>query len=632
MNSKPATIPPEGRGDPFGLVGARLDSRYEVTGMVAQGGFGVVYRAQHRELRKPVAIKVLKTPGDLTPNQHSEFLKRFAEEARTVAQLDHPHIVRVLDFGTSIMPSGVKAPWMALEWLEGVTLEADFDGRIENGTGGRSPAESMALMYPVIEAVGIAHEEGIVHRDIKPGNLMIVKGRRGDPRLKLLDFGIAKVMAPEERRAADRAQTLTQVQAFSPDYAAPEQVSGMRTGPWTDVHALALLMSEMLTAMVPFEGNDAMEMCSNVLSPRRPTPGRRGGVDVGPWEEIFARALSLKPSDRYNNAGEFLTALMNHLPPGVDPNDAQLWISQTGNHSRPPAQGLNPRASSLPAPGPASAPSPAVRIGSLRAPSVSQQLALTDRPPVLDDVARAPTLLTHSAAPPRDPSKLAPAREVLPEIAIPEAPPEAARPLPGYATAPRVPSFDPPTFQPSAAWPSSPSPALTSAPPSFGPSAASGPNFLSPAPSSPDDELIEFELPSFAIEDPAAPPLRRSPWVAPMLVVIGLFFVGLVATAVVLVVRARAAPTPTLVARDPAIAARAPTAPGPPPPVALVDAGAVPVAVAAVDAATPVAPVVETPAEAAPPRHHGHHRAHSGTPPTLHHTHRHHRRHDAPAE
>ena len=119
------------------------------------------------------------------------------------------------------------------------------------------------------------------------------------------------------------AQTLTQMQAFSPDYAAPEQVSGMRTGPWTDVHALALLLCEMLTATVPFDGNDVMEMCSSVLSPRRPTPGQRG-VDVGPWEAVLTRALALKPSDRYNNAGELLTALMSDLPARVEPGDVLL--------------------------------------------------------------------------------------------------------------------------------------------------------------------------------------------------------------------------------------------------------------------------------------------------------------------
>ena len=489
----------------------------------------MVYRAQHRELRKPVAIKVLKTPADFTPRQQADFLRRFQEEARTVAQLDHPHIVRVLDFGTSIMPSGARAPWMALEWLEGVTLESDFDARIQTGSGGRSPAECAALLFPVIEAVGVAHDEGVVHRDIKPSNLMIVTGRRGDPRLKLLDFGIAKVMAPEERRAADRAQTLTQVQAFSPDYAAPEQVSGTRTGPWTDVHSLALLMSEMLTAAVPFEGADSMEMCANVLSPRRPTPGRFG-VDVGPWEPVLARALSLDPSSRYSNASELLAALMDNLPPGVAPSDLQR-VSQTGGHRPTPTPNI---------------PTPADGISPLANARV-EQLAPTARPPAMLDLGRAPTLLAE----------------------------------PDLRSAP------------------------TSPPPSPG-----SPSFLPPLP----QQVI-----------PTEPIARPRSFVAPMLVLIGLFLGGLVATAVVLLLR----PAPTVVARSghppaaptrilpPAVVAVAPrpvatAAPAP------VDAAVVPVLVdaSAVDVA---APVDASAVEEAPRHRSSRHRSRHG------HRHHHHR-------
>jgi len=550
MNAKPITTPPEGRGDPFGLVGARLDSRYEVGDLVAQGGFGVVYRAQHRDLRKLVAIKILKTPADFTPKQHANFLRRFAEEARTVAQLDHPHVVRVLDFGTSIMPSGAKAPWMALEWLEGVTLESDFNARIEGALGGRSPAECMALMYPVIEAVGIAHEEGIVHRDIKPGNLMIVSGRRGATRLKLLDFGIAKVMAPEEKRASDRAHTLTQMQAFSPDYAAPEQVSGMRTGPWTDVHALALLLCEMLTATVPFDGSDVMEMCANVLSPRRPTPGQRG-VDVGPWEAVLSRALALKPSDRYNNAGELLTALMSDLPAGVDPNDAQLWMSQTGTHRLTPTPGLAPRPSSQPPHPGAYDPSPsnptvAEGIAPLHAPP-GGQLSSILRPPMAGDLGRAPTLLAPpSVTPPQGPMKPTPerAREVLPVSEIPDAAAQVPFTLAGpLANAPT----DPP-----------------------------------PAPPPPDLPAYDRSLPT----EPA--PERRS-YVAPLLVLIGLFFGGLVAAATVLLLQSpRGVPGPAAQADAAAVASRVPVTPIVAAPVAPPRA-AVAVADAAVPDAAPVA-------------------------------------------
>jgi len=533
MNGKPGTSTPEKRGDPFGLVGARLDARYEVGDVVAQGGFGVVYRALHRELRKPVAIKVLKTPADLSQKQQADFLRRFADEARTVAQLDHPHIVRVLDFGTSIMPSGARAPWMALEWLEGVTLESDFDERIQSGSGGRSPAECAALLFPVIEAVGVAHEEGVVHRDIKPSNLMIVTGRRGELRLKLLDFGIAKVMAPEERRSADRAQTLTQVQAFSPDYAAPEQVSGTRTGPWTDVHALALLMSEMLTGAVPFEGADPMEMCANVLAPKRPTPARFG-VDVGPWEGVLGRALALDPTSRFGNATEFLAALMDNLPTGVSPSEALLRISQSGPRRPTPVT-----------------PTPADGLSPLLGARV-EQLVPTFRPVAPIDIGRASTLL---AAP----------------------------------------------SQPQAAPPAEPSSAIADEPYSL----ASEPTSPPPPPGA--SSFAPHPMHQGVPTEPIPP--SRSFAAPALLVVIGLFFGGLVASAAVLLLRPSTStvrpPVASVAASPVAPAVAAPPAAPPAaavvaPPVAPVADASSPVA-AVVDASSPVAAVEASVEEA--PRH-----------------------------
>lgn len=298
-------------GDPFRLVGERLDGKYEIRAVVAEGGFGVVYRADHRTLRKPVAVKVLKVPADLAGPTRKQFLQKFELEAQTIARLDHPAIVRVLDFGASPMPEGEAAPWMVLEWIEGITLEADLEGRC--GADRRTPVECLELMRPVLEALAYAHGEGIAHRDLKPGNLMLTTVRRTERLLRVLDFGIAKVMTPEESGGSGATATQTKLQAFSPQYAAPEQISGTRTGPWTDVHALGLMFTELLTGVAPYGADDTAELYAAVLSPQRPTPARVG-IDVGCWETVLARALAFRPADRFPDAGALLDALREEVP------------------------------------------------------------------------------------------------------------------------------------------------------------------------------------------------------------------------------------------------------------------------------------------------------------------------------
>lgn len=380
--------------DAFRLVGTRLDGKYTVEALVAEGGFGIVYRCAHAELQKAVALKVLKVPGHLAATAKGEFFKKFTNEARTIARIEHEAIVRVLDFGTSIMPSGELAPWMALEWLDGVTLERDLDRRTEAGPGGRSPAETFALMEPVIEAVALAHEEGIAHRDIKPGNLMLVTNRRGEVRLKLLDFGIAKVMADDDR-APSSGQTSTQahLQMFSLDYAAPEQMSGTRSGPWTDVHALGLVLSELLTGEQPYDGDDSVEIFSEALSRRRPTPARRG-LDVGPWEPVLLRAMALRPADRFPNAGALLKALQEQVP------SQAVWRA-----SLQPA--LSPPASEPPSPAASDRPA---------APA-----SLPPRPTAPVDDGAKTTIMTAAAPPPPAPAPVAtpaPARAPTPAAAV----------------------------------------------------------------------------------------------------------------------------------------------------------------------------------------------------------------------
>jgi serine/threonine-protein kinase len=297
--------------DRFGLAGTILEGKYEIEAVVAEGGFGLVYRGVHRALRKPIAIKVLKVSQDHTMEAQQAIIERFTLEARTIARLDHPAIVKVLDFGVSRMPNDEILPWMVLDWLEGRTLSQEF--KATRGMDGRSPADCLALLRPVLEAVAVAHEEGIAHRDIKPSNIMLVSGRRGDTQARLLDFGIAKIMGPDEEAQSGQTNTRSGMQAFSLQYAAPEQIGGTRTGPWTDVHALGLLITQLLTSWRPYDGADAMEICSDVLSPVRPTPAKRG-LDVGAWEAVLARAVSLRPSARHPDAGSLLKALEAEVP------------------------------------------------------------------------------------------------------------------------------------------------------------------------------------------------------------------------------------------------------------------------------------------------------------------------------
>ncbi len=299
-----------GVGDVFRLAGATLDGRFHIDGPIAEGGFGVVYRAQQTALERPVALKVLKTPPELSEHAREQFLHVFATEAKTIARITHPNIVQVHDFGVSLMPSGEEAPWMALEWLTGLTLEEELLRR--RGGGGRSPGECLTLMRPVLSALATVHAAGVAHRDLKPANIMLVEAAGGRVP-KLLDFGIAKIMESDEAPGSGHTATRSRQIAFSPAYASPEQVGHGRSGPWTDVHALSLLITEVLTDEPPIAGEDTTTMFQSILDRERPTP-RRFGVEVGPWEAILHRAAAIAPAERYKDAGELLRALVDAEP------------------------------------------------------------------------------------------------------------------------------------------------------------------------------------------------------------------------------------------------------------------------------------------------------------------------------
>ncbi|WP_394827304.1 serine/threonine-protein kinase [Pendulispora albinea] len=296
-----------GTSDRFRLVGTTIAEKFRVERLVAEGGFGVVYAATQLSLDMPVALKVLKTPPEINDAVRATWIEMFAREAKTIARLRHPHIAHVLDFGVAVMPTAERAPWMALEWLAGETLADALQAR-RGKMRGIALSEALELLRPVFEAVAFAHERGIAHRDLKPANIMLLPSKRG-PLARLMDFGIAKAMAEGEVAASGATRTQG-YSAFSPEYAAPEQISRARTGPWTDVHALGVDSHRGADRSTRLREHCGSHDAFTPRCSRRcgPTPARRG-INAGPWEAVLTRALALRPADRYPDAGAFLVAL-----------------------------------------------------------------------------------------------------------------------------------------------------------------------------------------------------------------------------------------------------------------------------------------------------------------------------------
>lgn len=302
--------------DRFGIVGKVIARTYEIRDVVAEGGFGVVYRAYHQGFRAEVALKCLKIPNELTDEQRKSFLEQFRSEAEVLFRLSShsAHIVRPLHVDAFHTNQQKLVPFMALEWLEGRTLDALIIQRAENGRPPLSLQKLTRLLTPVASALEMAHnlpgKDGVqivVHRDMKPENLFIARVGEEDV-AKVLDFGISKVKSTAGQMAGRASLQADALVSFSPAYGAPEQWAPRRygqTGRWTDVWGLALTVVEAAKGDEVI-GGDHAEMMGTILDPaRRPTP-RNEGVDVSDSvERVFQRALAVDPRERYQSVGEF---------------------------------------------------------------------------------------------------------------------------------------------------------------------------------------------------------------------------------------------------------------------------------------------------------------------------------------
>ncbi len=296
--------------DPFGLVGQVLADKYRVDAVVGEGGFGVVYRGYHLSFRHQVAIKCLKIPPHFTADAQALFVSRFRDEGQHLSRLASAHvaIVRVFDFAIATSPNGATMPYLVLEWLEGRSFDAVLADRGARGPMGER--EAMASIRPAVEALSVAHELGIVHRDIKAANLFLVDGPATT--VKVLDFGIAKAISEGDAVTQVTPRTATGFAPFSPRSGAPEQFSPKKygaTGPWTDVHALGLLLVEMVSGRPPFDADDYGELFVAATGEARPTPRARGAAVSDGFEALCAKAVARLPHDRFQSARELLVAM-----------------------------------------------------------------------------------------------------------------------------------------------------------------------------------------------------------------------------------------------------------------------------------------------------------------------------------
>ena len=269
--------------DVFGIVGTTLAGTFHVEEVIAEGGFGVVYRAEHVAFRAPVALKCLKIPGTISPSQSEVFVENFREEAEILFHLSAqiPEVVRPLHADAITLEDGTFVPYLAMEWIDGRPLDSIVIMREEGGLKPLSAPKVVKMLTPIAHALAKAHHfqvpggavVSVTHCDLKPENILITD-RNNPVRAKVLDFGIAKAR-DSMRQNVGRITASEEARPFTPSYGAPEQWVPRRygrSGPWTDVWGMALTMVECLTGQPPIDGDMHAMMGTALDKTRRPTP------------------------------------------------------------------------------------------------------------------------------------------------------------------------------------------------------------------------------------------------------------------------------------------------------------------------------------------------------------------------
>ncbi len=318
------------------LIGQQIGP-YQINARLGVGGMAVVYRAHDSKLNREVAMKIIK--GDLSGNEN--FLRRFEREARTIAALSHPHILKVFDYGQV-----GESVYLIIELMTGGSL-AD---RIRDRSKPFTMPEVLQTLDQIGRALDYAHRQGIVHRDLKPQNVLLDT----DGNAYLTDFGIAKLLQ------TDTNLTATGMVMGTPAYMSPEQWSGQPVDGRTDLYALGVIVYEMLVGSVPFDGDTPFRlMHQHIYEPPRPIRALRPDLPAG-VQTVLNRALHKNRDERYASANELITALRDALAgkietPAEASEEATAFIPASKDATPPPAPPPTaPESSviqSMPAPG-----------------------------------------------------------------------------------------------------------------------------------------------------------------------------------------------------------------------------------------------------------------------------------------
>jgi serine/threonine protein kinase len=281
---------------------------YRIDGLLARGGMGVVYRATDLGLERPVALKLISS--ELSGN--SGFRRRFEAESKVAASLEHPNVIPIFSAGEH---EGVL--YLAMRYVEGKDLREAIteQGRLE-------PARAVPIIVQVAAALDAAHAKGLVHRDVKPANIMLAPGDH----VYLTDFGLTK------RLMADSEETVTDQLLGTLDYVAPEQIRGAEVGPYTDVYALGCVFFQALSGTAPFGGLEREAKLWAHVSEEPPTLGAEAPADL---QGVIAKAMAKDPAERYRSAGELAETARQAIgeePARADMNSAGETRPRTGSH------------------------------------------------------------------------------------------------------------------------------------------------------------------------------------------------------------------------------------------------------------------------------------------------------------